>query len=326
MRNEIIRQLLAEYEQQRARDAHEENRRMTEVTQKCPEIARLNDERSRMIFSSIRGILGQSATADDLPARMEAINGKISTLLEKYGYPRDYLAPVYRCAKCKDTGYVGDNVKEMCSCMSGELHRRLFERIGLKNTEEQSFETFDLNRFSDEKLPDRKYSQRTQMEWAFALCKEWADSYPSARTRDMLLMGKSGLGKTFLMNCIAKRLLERGQNVLMISAYKYIELARKAYFGNQPALLDSVLEADVLLLDDLGTEPLMENITVTQLFNLINERSNAGRGTIISTNLNAAELEKRYNERITSRLLDARNVTVVKLEGTDVRKPRGEWS
>ena len=84
--------------------------------------------------------------------------------------------------------------------------------------------------------------------------------------------------------------------------------------------LDSLMEADVLLLDDLGSEPLMENITIVQLFNLINERQTAGKGTVISTNLNVRELRERYTERIASRLTDKRQCTQVVFMGDDIRR------
>ena len=136
-------------------------------------------------------------------------------------------------------------------------------------------------------------------------------------------MGQSGLGKTFLMHAIARRLLDRGFNVLMISAYRFLELARKAYFSASTELLSSLIETDVLLIDDLGSEPLMENITIVQLFNLINERQTAGRGTVLSTNLTAKELRERYTERITSRLLDPRQCGLLLFQGDDVRRIKG---
>ena len=103
-------------------------------------------------------------------------------------------------------------------------------------------------------------------------------TYPHARTPDLLLMGQSGLGKTFLMHAMAKRLLDRGLNVLMLSAYRFLDIARKAYFSNNTGELDTLMETDVLMLDDLGSEPLMENITIVQLFNLSTKRHTSREG------------------------------------------------
>ena len=140
--------------------------------------------------------------------------------------------------------------------------------------------------------------------------------------RDLLLMGKSGLGKTFLMQCIAHRVAERGYLPTYVSAYRFFETARQAYMDNDGARLRPLMEAELLLIDDLGTEPLMNNVTVTQLFNLLNERQMSGRHTVLSTNLSMNELLERYTERVTSRLLDKGACLRVGFVGGDVRRER----
>ena len=107
------------------------------------------------------------------------------------------------------------------------------------------------------------------------------------------------------------------------SAYHFLELARKGYMENSPAPLSPLLNAPLLLIDDLGTEPLMQNITITQLFNLLNERQLAGLHTVISTNLDIPELKERYSERITSRLMDSTRWRKLTLSGEDVRRKLG---
>ena len=144
--------------------------------------------------------------------------------------------------------------------------------------------------------------------------------YSFAVARDLLLMGQSGLGKTYLMHAIAKRLLERGFNVMMISAYRFLDVARRAYFSGKQEEMDTLMDTDVLMIDDMGVEPLMENITIVQWFNLINERQLRGKGTVISTNLNVEELRRRYTERITSRLLDGKQCMLLQFLGDDVRR------
>ncbi len=320
MRNAILRELQGEYDQQRMRNDQENQRRLAEVTAKCPEIAQLMDERQSMIFSGLRGILDGRVQGDELPKRMDVMNTRIAQLLRQHGYAENYLEPVYRCAKCKDTGYVGEPVKEMCDCLRSAFYARLYQQVGLGEKARQTFESFDLTVFPDRKVEGQAFTQRQLMDMIRQQCQAWADQYPKAATSDMLLMGPSGLGKTFLMHAMAKRLLDRGFNVLMMSAYRFLDVARKAYFSGQMGELDSLMEADVLLLDDLGSEPLMENITIVQLFNLINERQTAGKGTVISTNLNLRELRERYTERIASRLTDKRQCTQVVFMGEDIRR------
>ena len=109
-------------------------------------------------------------------------------------------------------------------------------------------------------------------------------------------------------------------NVLLISAYKFHEIARKAYMTGDSAPMEDLLSADVLMIDDMGAEPLMENITIVQWFNLINERQLRRKGTIISTNLMEDELRRRYTERIASRLLGGMGCKLIQFAGDDVRR------
>ena len=320
MRKAIMQELLTEYENRRQQNQAEEARRREEAVRTCPELGEIISARQELIFSGLRGILQGISAADDISARMDVLNRRAASLLKQHGYPETYLDPVYRCPICQDSGYVGDPIREQCECLRTAFYTRLYRQVGLGEKAEQSFEKFDLNVFSAENLPGKTYSQRTMMNAYRAKCQEWAGAYPAVAAKDILLMGQSGLGKTYLMHAMAKRLLDRGFNVLMMSAYRFLDVARKAYFSGQMTELDSIMEADVLLLDDLGSEPLMENITIVQLFNLINERQTAGRGTVISTNLNTRELRERYTERIASRLTDKRQCTQVVFMGDDIRR------
>ena len=117
MRKEIMQALQQEYEQQRLKNSQEEMRRRQEVITRCPEIGQYLAERQNLIFGGVRGILNGKAAADDLPARMDVMNKRIADLLRQSGFPADYLDPVYRCKQCRDTGYVGEPIREMCPCL-----------------------------------------------------------------------------------------------------------------------------------------------------------------------------------------------------------------
>ena len=320
MRNEILRALLVEYEEQRRENVREEDRRLSEATAKCPEIPELMAARQELIYGGVRGILSGNQTADDWPQRMEVLNRRIVDLLEQNGFVPDYLDPVFRCRTCKDTGYAGEPIREMCDCLKGRFYERLYREIGLGDDGGQSFDSFRLDIFPDSPLEERSFSQRQMMQAIRGECESWANQYPNARSSGLLLMGQSGLGKTFLMHAMAKKLVERGFHVLMLSAFRFLEIARRAYFGKGVEELEDVVNADVLFIDDLGIEPLMENITIPQWYNLLNERHVRGLGTVLSTNLMEAELRERYTERIASRLLDPRAYRLLQFIGSDVRR------
>ena len=320
MRDVILQELHAEYEQRQLENQRVNERRRREVEAACPEIGAVLDARQNMIFGALRGILEGRASAEDLPQQMEVLNKRVASLLKNHGYAEDYLNPVYRCPICEDTGYVGDLVKEQCECLRTAFFSRLYKQIGLGEKAEQSFENFDLSIFSDEKMQDKSFSQREIMNLFRHQCQGWAEQYPRVEQKTVMMSGKSGLGKTYLMHAMAKVLLQRGFNVLMISAYRFLDTARKAYMTGNTTDLELLMEADILMVDDMGAEPLMENITITQWFNLINERQLQGKATVISTNLSDSELRNRYTERVASRLLNKAESMILQFRGEDVRR------
>nr|MBR4280066.1 ATP-binding protein [Clostridia bacterium] len=320
MRNTILQELHAEYEQRQQQNQREEARRRMQAESACPEIGQVLDARQNLIFGTLRGILEGKASAEDIPQKMDVLNKRLSSLLRQHGFEETFLDPVCQCPVCGDTGYVGEIVRENCECFNQAFYARMYQRMGLSESTRQSFEAFDLNVFSAEKLPGKNYSQRELMTVIRKTCEQYAQSYPDVPVKDMLLMGQSGLGKTYLMHAMAKKLIQRGQNVLIISAYKFLETARKAYMSGSNDDLDALMDADVLMVDDMGAEPLMENITIVQWFNLINERQLRGKGTIISTNLMEDELRRRYTERIASRLMNNMQCRLIQFAGEDVRR------
>lgn len=323
MRKAIMQELLAEYEAQRRRNQAQEQEHRERAVAACPEIGQLLDARQDMIFSGLRGILAGQGAAEDLPARMEVLNRRLASLLKQHGFPETYLDPIYRCPRCEDTGYVGEPVREQCECLRTAFYTRLYRQVGLGENAEQSFERFDLSLFSPEKLPGKSYSQRDVMQLFRQKCRDWAEQYPAVPAKDILMMGQSGLGKTYLMHAMAKVLLQRGFSVMLLSAYRFLDIARKAYFTGDTGEMNALIDTDVLMIDDMGTEPLMENITIVQWFNLINERQQRGRATIISTNLMEDELRRRYTERIASRLLgNPAQCMLLQFMGDDVRRHR----
>ena len=320
MRNQILQELHAEYEQRQAANQREEISRRRQAEAVCPEIGQVLNARQMLILGALRGILDGKSSAEDIPAQMDVLNKRLTSLLKKHGFAENYLDPVCRCPVCQDTGYVGDVIREKCECFNQAFYARMYQRMGLAESTAQSFESFDLNVFSEDKLPGKGYSQRELMNVIRRECESYAENYPAVPVKDMLMMGQSGLGKTYLMQAMAKKLIRRGVNVLIISAYKFLDVARKAYMTGNTEELDTLMAAEVLMIDDMGAEPLMENITIVQWFNLINERQLQGRGTVISTNLMEDELRRRYTERIASRLLNNTCCRLLQFAGEDVRR------
>ena len=318
MREDLLNELENEYARLRADNERTEEMRKEKIRMEQPRIYELTRKREDIVFGTLRKIVnGTASGTDDLPEQMEKLNEQIRTLLTENGYPSDYLAPVYRCPICRDTGRTGDTVKEPCECLKKAYQQKLREKIGLGCAHD---ETFDVSVFPDEKIPGMNFSQREMMRLYRTVCEKWANEYPASEYRDMLLTGSTGLGKTFLLHAMAERLIERDKNVLLISAYRMLEILRRSYFESDSSASE-LMDAEVLMIDDLGSEPLMQNVTVEQLFNLLNERQNRKLATVISTNLEMPKFRERYTERIASRLRDSRSCKIISLLGKDIRVP-----
>lgn len=316
MNNQVFAQVMNTLAERRRQNEREEERRRAEVIAKCPEIGQVMDTRREAVMKSVYSAFALPAE-EDLPQKVEAWNARIRQLLVENGYPENYLEPVFQCALCEDTGYVGTGKKQLCTCAKA-LYAALLEQDG-SFKEEETFETFDPQRFPETALDAGGETQRGRMLKFRDYCEKYADSLPHPEKKNLLLYGGSGLGKTFLLRCIHARARQRDIPALCLTANQLIRIARKAIFDRAQEDLDALYETDLLLIDDLGTEPLIPNVTVEELFNLINERQNAGLCTVLSTNLSLTDLQARYTERILSRLLDKRACQVLRFLGKDIR-------
>ena len=313
MNREIMERLSENYRLQREKNAREEERRQEEVCAKDGQLAELITARRRMILDFCRSAV-RDPGAEPPEETMRRYNREIRERLRLNGFPEDYLEPVYRCPKCRDTGLMGDEERVQCDC-ARQMILNLADTVG---TQEESFEAFDLNVFPENVPEGMEITQREEMRRIRDLAEAYADQFPAQQPRDLLLYGSSGLGKSYLLCCIARRLSERGMDVLLVSAYDVVRRMRDAFFGREDDT-GEFYQADLLLIDDLGMEPMLENITLEQLFHLISVRRSRRLPVVISTNLTMKELKARYSERIASRLLDSGLCRVVPIKGEDVR-------
>ncbi len=313
--SKIIALLLQEYTQRRQQNELLEGRRRQEMRDGYPDIAKLMDERHEMVLGSARSAFTQPLSGDPVK-QMEQYNRQIRALLKQHGYAEDYLSPIYACDICQDTGLTGYPLRQYCGC----IRRAHDERVNaFDRADHPTFETFDETRFPDVPLPDTDVTQRELMRVIRSKCEDFANRYPQPGGHTLLLHGGSGTGKTFLLQCIAARVRDHGHPALCVTAYQLLTDLKNAYFSRTGEQADQYFSAELLLIDDLGMEPLMENITVEQIFNLVNERQMQGMSTVISTNLTLPELKARYTERVLSRLLDKRRATALAFRGKDIR-------
>lgn len=324
-RENVTREALSQLEAQRARNLATEKERRLTAQEKSPAIAALLERRQKLFYTGMRGAFAKPASAQEIAERMkremEEINASLRRELAACGLSEDYLQPVYRCALCRDTGYVGEPIHEMCTCLKRAVMNRLYQSEGLQGLEKENFAAFDETIFPDEPIKGKKNSQRGYILKIRERCENFADSFMSGEGNGLLLCGKSGLGKTFLMNCVAQRVLERGYSVAVVSAYKLIETMRRYQFEDEGLeRVQDFLACDLLCIDDLGSEPMLRNVTLSALYHVINERRNANRSIVATTNCDVAQLYEKYDDRIAARLCDQGRMQILPFVGADVRR------
>lgn len=321
MSDGILYELLDAYSKTRQENQWEEQRRLKEIMEKLPHVAQSIEKRQNFFFKTLKKAINHSGRPTaNIEETMEELSEEIKNGLKKAGYPEDYLQPIYDCALCKDTGYVGDGLKKRCECLNKAYDVKKAERQGIWGSAKDTFEHYNENVYSDEVIPSLGISQRGYMAFIKEKVYQYAADFPKTKVPDMLFVGKSGLGKTFLLQAVANKVSQRGYWVNYMTAYRFIELARQAHFTNEWDIMECTIACDLLIIDDLGIEPMMENITIIQLFRTIDLRQQQGKHTVISTNLNSVELQNRYSERIASRLLNPRQCELVAFLGEDVRR------
>ena len=224
------------------------------------------------------------------------------------------MKPHYECPICKDTGYIQkDNYRtEMCSCLKQRLLDISFNKSNMSNLNKENFSTFNELLFSDEVNPNKyrfSISPRENIKKIKNKSLEFVQNFDNPDYKNLLFSGNTGLGKTFLSNCIANEILKMGKTVLYQTAPVLLENIIDYKLNKQKANLEninkSVLETDLLIIDDLGTETL-NSMKLSELFTIINTRilnlNHKITKTIISTNLNINEIFNKYEERIGSRI------------------------
>ena len=331
-RAECVRELQGEYQAQRVQNEQEQNERIAEAVRLDPEIERLRAENRDLALNTMRQIVALTDVAErrDCAERMRQRglfnNSEIRRRLKAVGLPEDHLELKYRCAACQDTGYVGEAPSRFCDCFEARLSRMLHEDGTMAGMEEQCFARFDAGIFSEED------GQRKHIMGVRRACEDYADSFPNTKYKNIVLQGSVGQGKTFLLNCIYERVVSRGFPAIRITAFHMLEAMKRQHFSDsigdkmQPLsetlgseTFMELIETPLLLIDDLGTEPKLRNITVEYLFLLLNERMARSRHTVIATNLNPVQLKERYGERVASRIADRTRGVTMQLIGKDVR-------
>lgn len=314
--NEII----LKYDQIRIRNKERLFERYRAIYQQIPAIKELDDQIARNSVQKGKALL--DGNSKDILKELARSNSELSMkkieLLVEHGYPKDYLETIYQCPSCRDTGYI-DQVK--CNCFKQAIVDALYSQSNMKERlAQENFNTFSLAYYSDQRDSSDRPSPREIMTSLVQQSKQFIQHFEH-KPDNFLFQGNTGVGKTFLSNCIAKELMDRGHTVVYLTAFQMFNIFEKHTFyktrqDDYSDELNYILDSSLLIIDDLGTE-LNNSFTTSQLFLCINERLLRGRSTIISTNLSLSELTASYTERVVSRLVE--NYRICNIYGQDIR-------
>ncbi|MBM7836569.1 ATP-binding protein [Clostridium sardiniense] len=291
--------------------------RRAEIKSLYPEILDLDNDIHKLSLKLTMTILKKDTSEADIRKIKDDITdlrAKKCEQLVSHGYDPEYLNMHYRCKKCQDTGYIGI---EKCNCYKDKLVKLYYKDSELQDLlRDNNFSNFNIELFSSSKENGEKYSPRTNMKNNLDfVMKDFIPNFKHG-SDNLLFYGTPGSGKTFLSYCIAKELLDRGFLVVYKTSDELIRCLRDIKFNNNYYLEKLLLDCDLLIIDDLGSEQL-NDFVATELFNLINRKLLKKKRMIISTNLTLSGIAKHYSERISSRLLG--NFRLYKFYSDDIR-------
>ena len=307
----------AEAELKKRRDNAEQlsDMRRKQLITKFPELLEIENTIREAALEVIKGLgSGKAVNVNSLAEKNLNAQKEKNELLKKNGYPEDYLEPQYSCKLCNDSGILNG---KLCSC-----HLELLKKISMSEYSCSSvlavstFDTFDLKYYSTEKDMNLGYSPREYMEASVDFLKSYAQNF-NKNSGSFFFTGGTGLGKTHLSLAVMNKVTEKGYSVFYGSADNIIKQMEKERFGRSSGDIEEEIEnADLLIIDDLGTE-FRTAFSETAVYQLINNAILNSKPMIISSNLSITELEERYGQRVVSRL---NSFEVINFIGTDIRQ------
>lgn len=311
--------IMREYNRKQLAHRHTLETHKAEAYGKIPRLREIDREITAISLQAIRHRLNSAPTTISTAYKQEIadLQAERKRLLLSNGYPADYLVMQYDCPTCQDTGYVDG---QKCQCFKKAAVDLLYTQSNLQEIlQKENFDSFSFDYYSDT-IRNEATGMTARETAKDAVRKAWQfiDTFDK-RFQNLFLYGNTGVGKTFLSNCIAKELIDRANCVIYFTAFDLFDILAKNTFQrgrDMTGTQEDILACDLLIIDDLGTE-LTNTFVASALFQCINERIMRKKSTIISTNLSLDQFSDTYSERIFSRITS--HYTMIKLIGNDIR-------
>ena len=271
------------------------------------------NEEFNQIDKEIRALIIEIAQAeftrmptDELCNKKKLLEQKRLKFLEKFGLTENYLKPHYNCLKCNDTGFIEN---EQCSCFKTKLAEKLLKYSNIHN--KRTIKDFNTTKYENElgtKL--LKFGQKI------------VEKQGILESPIVVIRGEVGVGKTYYLECLSGELIKAGVAVVMMSAFELSQKLLEWHMGiieEKSIIQNFLVDAEVLIIDDLGTEPIYKNVSIEYLQNIIDIRLTKQKLTIISTNLMPNDFINRYGDRISSRVIINNNNIKIEINSKDLR-------
>lgn len=233
MDNSSLKNLLSEYSSKRNKEISEANDRKYEVYAKYPRLQEIDDELSSFAIKTAKSIL-QTNNKDlliALKSKKETLLNEKNEIYKSINIDSSYFYPHFECNMCKDTGYITENYStKMCNCLKQRIFDIEYNKINSFDISKYSFADFSTELYSPESNPEKynsPISPRANIEIIKKLSDNFVKNFDNPKEKNLLFTGNTGLGKTYLSNCIANELLNKNKTVLYQTA---------------PIMLDSIIE------------------------------------------------------------------------------------
>ena len=321
---EVVKRARARLAQAKEDRESENRQHLAQAYARVPRIREIDIELRRTMAQAAQAAFQQGTDGRELLEQVRLKNLELQqerAVLAAAHFEEGFLDETPICDNCGGSGYVGTT---MCECLRELCRQEQKKEISILSGGKESFAQFKLDYYPDRIDPKYGASPRTIMERNFQNCKRYALTF-SSNSGNLLFVGGTGLGKTFLSACVARTVADRGYSVVYETAsHLFSKLEQAKFSPNEETKREAekLTACDLLIIDDLGTEMPGQFVTAA-LYSLLNDRIRAGMPMVISTNLNVDEMSRRYSPQIASRLHgDFQRLTFV---GEDIRvlKNRG---
>ena len=205
--DEIIRA----YDARQLKNEHDREERTRYAYIKIPRLREIDDAIATCSVAQAKKLLdGDTMALNTLKEQIASYRSEKKDLLKKAGLSADYLETSYKCPDCKDTGFIDG---KRCHCFTQAAIDLVYTQSNLKSILlRENFSTFSFDYYSDKDInPATGLSSLATAKDAVAKCHDFIDHFDDTFS-NLYFYGDTGIGKTFLSNCVAKELMDHGNS------------------------------------------------------------------------------------------------------------------